>query len=146
MVLSRRNFLRTALAVPAGVSLASYEALAAPERGQVKITAIKTLRLNGKRGTSQGLIKIETDSGLVGYGPSYGGPETRSAIAALETGPGDGDGLIGKDPLAIRVHFHNMFYSRAQRPRNVAPARRELPRRDRHVHSPASAEQQAHAA
>jgi L-alanine-DL-glutamate epimerase-like enolase superfamily enzyme len=85
----------------------------------VKITAIKTLRLNGKRGTSQGLIKIETDSGLVGYGPSYGGPETRMAIAALETGPGGGDGLIGKDPLAIRVHFHNMFYSRAQRPRNV---------------------------
>jgi galactonate dehydratase len=120
MVLSRRNFLRTALAMPAGVSLASYEALAAPERGQVKITAIKTLRLNGKRGTSQGLIKIETDSGLVGYGPSYGGPETRAAIEALDTGRGgDEDGLIGKDPLAIRVHFHNMFYARAQRPRNV---------------------------
>jgi L-alanine-DL-glutamate epimerase-like enolase superfamily enzyme len=117
MVLSRRNFLRTALAMPVGASLVGYEALAAPAQGQVKITAIKTLRL---KGGSRGLIKIETDAGLVGYGPSYGGPETRLAIAMLEEGPGGGQlGLIGKDPLAIHVHFHNMFYSLAQRPRNV---------------------------
>lgn len=28
-------------------------------------------------------------------------------------------GLIGKDPLAIQVHFHNIFYAYAQRARNV---------------------------
>ena len=27
---------------------------------------------------------------------------------------GEGTGLIGSDPLAIRVHFHNMFYAHAQ--------------------------------
>ena len=62
---------------------------------------------------SSGLVKIETDAGLVGYGPGEGGPQARSVIAALERD--SGLGLIGKDPLAIRVHFHNMFYAHAQR-------------------------------
>ena len=120
MVLTRRNFLTTALAMPIGASLAHYEALAAPAQGEVKITAIKTIRLNSKsRGNSRALIKIETDAGLVGYGPSEGGPEARAAIAALEGAPGRSQGLIGGDPLAIRVHFHNMFYAHAQRPSNV---------------------------
>ncbi len=115
MLLTRRNFLTTALAMPIGASLAHYEALAAPAQGEVKITAIKTIRLNQKsRGNSRALIKIETDAGLVGYGPSEGGPEARAAIAALGGRPGAGTGLIGKDPLAIRVHFHNMFYAHAQ--------------------------------
>jgi galactonate dehydratase len=105
-----------ALAAPVGASLAGFEARAAAAQGQVKITAIKAIRLKEKRGSSRGLVKIETDAGLVGYGPSEGGPETRLSIAALEGGP---DGLIGKDPLSIHVHFHNMFYSRAQRPRNI---------------------------
>src|SRR6202142_786603 len=116
MILSRRNLLKTALATPVGATFAGYEAKAAPVQGQVKITAIKTIALKEKRGSSRGLIKIETDAGLVGYGPSEGGPETRAGIAGVLNGP---DGLIGKDPLAIHVHFHNMFYSRAQRPRNV---------------------------
>ena len=47
MVLSRRNFFKAALAMPVGASLVGYEALAAPAQGQVKITAIKTLRLKG---------------------------------------------------------------------------------------------------
>ncbi len=113
MMHTRRSFLKTALAMPAA-SLAHYEALAAPAQGEVKITAIKTIRLGGRRrGISQGLVKIETDAGLVGYGPGIGGPGSRAAIAALERD--GGLGLIGKDPLAIRVHFHNMFYAHAQR-------------------------------
>jgi len=28
-------------------------------------------------------------------------------------------GLAGKDPLAIKVHFHNLFYAYAQRDRHV---------------------------
>ncbi len=123
MVLTRRNFMKAALAAPIGASLAHYEALAATAQGQVKITAIKALQLNQKsRGNSRALIKIETDAGLVGYGPSEGGPGSRVAIALLEGAPGRGPqptGLIGKDPLAIRVHFHNMFYSHAQRPRDI---------------------------
>jgi galactonate dehydratase len=123
MVLTRRNFLRTALAAPIGASLAHFQSLAAPAMGQVKITAIKALQLNNKsRRNSRALIKIETDAGLVGYGPSEGGPGSRVAIAMLEGLPGRGPtptGLIGKDPLAIHVHFHNMFYAHAQRPRDI---------------------------
>ena len=119
MVLSRRNFFKAALAMPIGVSLGGYEALAATAQGQVKITAIKAIRL--KRGAgSRGYIKIETDAGLVGYGPGEGGPETRETIAMLEDSPAGGKtGLIGKDPLAIRVHFQNMFYAIAQRPGDI---------------------------
>jgi galactonate dehydratase len=120
MVLTRRNFLTTALAMPIGASLDRYEALAAPAQGEVKITAIKTIRLNNKsRGNSRALIKIETDAGLAGYGPSEGGAEARAAIASLEGSPGRSQGLIGGDPLSIRVHFHNMFYAHAQRLPNV---------------------------
>jgi L-alanine-DL-glutamate epimerase-like enolase superfamily enzyme len=120
MMLTRRSFLTTALALPVGASLAHYEALAAPAQGEVKITAIKTIRLNNKsRGNSRALIRIETDAGLTGYGPSEGGPEARAAIAALEGAPGRSQGLIGGDPLSIRVHFHNMFYAHAQAPHNV---------------------------
>jgi L-alanine-DL-glutamate epimerase-like enolase superfamily enzyme len=116
--ITRRNFCKTALALPIGSALAHYEAVAAPARGQVKITAVKALRLNARRrGTSQGLIKVETDSGLVGYGPGIAGADARAAIASIAGNPDTG--LIGKDPLAIRVHFHNMFYARSQRERYI---------------------------
>jgi L-alanine-DL-glutamate epimerase-like enolase superfamily enzyme len=114
MEFTRRDFLRTAIAVPVGSALAHYEALAAPLLGEVKITAIKTVRMKPKLGSSGGLIKIETDAGLVGYGPGGGGPEARAAIDRLGAlGP------VGKDPLQIRVHFHNMFYANPQRERPV---------------------------
>jgi L-alanine-DL-glutamate epimerase-like enolase superfamily enzyme len=116
MVVSRRNFFKTALAMPVAASFMGYEALAAAEKGQVKITAIKTIALKEKRGSSRGLVKIETDAGVVGYGPSEGGPDTRVAIGTIANGP---DGLIGKDPLSIHVHFHNMFYAHGQRPKNI---------------------------
>ena len=48
------NFLTTALAMPIGASLAHYEALAAPAQGEVKITAIKTIRLNPRAGEFPG--------------------------------------------------------------------------------------------
>ena len=50
MILTRRDFLTTALAMPIGASLAHYEAMAAPAQGEVKITAIKTIRLNQESG------------------------------------------------------------------------------------------------
>ena len=56
MKLTRRDLFRAAAAMP----FAHYEALAAPARQQVKITAIKALQLK-QRGT---LIRVETDAGI----------------------------------------------------------------------------------
>ncbi len=83
---------------------------------QVKITAIKAMQLQDGRT----LIKVETDAGVAGYGECHGsGPFAREAIAALEGPRLPHLGLIGKDPLAIDVHFHNMFYAYPQRGRTV---------------------------
>src|SRR5690349_19394124 len=78
---TRRNFLKAALALPAGSWLANYQAHAAPYAKMVKITAIKTLQLDN---VGDGcLIRIETDSGLVGYGES--GINSRLARDRIET-------------------------------------------------------------
>jgi galactonate dehydratase len=109
---TRRTFLQAALALPAATSLGRLEALAASSRKQIKITAIKAMQVRDP-GT---LIKIETDAGISGYGPCGAtGPFARSVIAGLEGGRLPHLGLIGKDPLAIQVHFHNMFYAYPQR-------------------------------
>lgn len=82
----------------------------------MKITAIKALQ--PKEGTT--LIKVETDAGLCGYGPAQGsGPFVRAVIAGLEGPRLPHLGLIGKDPLATQVHWHNMFYAYPQRGRQV---------------------------
>ncbi len=92
------------------------DSLAAPTIGMVKITAIKAMQ--PKRGTT--LIRIETDAGICGYGPcGESGPFARMVIASLEGGRLPHLGLIGKDPLAIKVHHHNMFYAYPQRGRYV---------------------------
>jgi galactonate dehydratase len=98
-----------------GNTLAHYESEATPGRGQAKITSIKAM------GTQVGtLVKIETDAGISGYGPCGGpGPFARAVIAGLEGPRLPHLGLIGKDPLAIGVHYHNMFYAYAQRRRQV---------------------------
>jgi len=115
-MMTRRSFVQTALAIPIGASLSRYEALAAPARNQVKITAIKAMQVRDP-GT---LIKIETDAGIAGYGPCGGsGPFARDVIDGLHRGRLPHLGLIGKDPLSIRVHFHNMFYAYPQRGRQT---------------------------
>ena len=116
MTTTRRSFLQAALGMPAGAWLAHYEALAAPARDQIKITAIKAMQVKDP-GT---LIKIETDAGISGHGPcGASGPFARDVIAGLHFGRLPHLGLIGKDPLAIQVHFHNMFYAYAQRGRQM---------------------------
>ena len=116
MIITRRNLLRAGLGMPIGASLVHFEALAAPARDQVKITAIQAMQVKDP-GT---LIKIETDAGIAGYGPCGGnGPFARNVIAQLEGGRLPHLGLLGKDPLAIQVHFHNMFYAYPQRGRQV---------------------------
>ena len=96
---TRRDFLRMALALPAGLWLARYKALAAPLRGAVKITSIKALQLDFEGDGC--LVKIETDAGITGYGETgVDGATARARIPLLH--------LVGADPLAIEGHFQAM--------------------------------------
>jgi galactonate dehydratase len=99
--MTRRQLMRIALAAPAGVLFPRLRALAAPHAGKVKITAIKALGLTISTGNC--LIKVETDAGLTGYGEAGAtGPMARARIQTMERL------LIGRDPLAIERHFHEM--------------------------------------
>jgi len=117
MTLTRRSLLQAALGMPsAGAFLTHYAALASPARGEVKITAVKAMETRSQRT----LIRIDTDAGVWGIGEAgASGPFARSVIASLEGGRLPHLGLVGKDPLAIQVHFHNMFYAYPQRGRTV---------------------------
>ncbi|MDF1514571.1 MAG: mandelate racemase/muconate lactonizing enzyme family protein, partial [Anaerolineae bacterium] len=96
-------------------SLSTLNSQATPARDQIKITAIKAMQT-----TTGTRIKIETDAGLCGYGPCSGsGPFARAVIAGLEGPRLPHLGLIGKDPLAIGVHYQHMFYTYPQRGRVV---------------------------
>lgn len=98
------------------LSFSTYDPLAAARQGDVKITAIKALQLR-ERGT---IIKVETDTGVSGYGECHApGPMARAVIDRLAGPRLPHLDLIGKDPLAIEVHFHNMFYAYPQRGRVV---------------------------
>ena len=93
--------MRLAVALPLGSFLSNYKLLAAPSTGKVKITDIKAMGLNHIAGNC--LIRIDTDSGLTGYGEA--GATGAIARARIETMK---PLLIGKDPLAIEVHFQQM--------------------------------------
>jgi len=120
MRINRRDFLQTALAVPISVSFARYLALAASALGLSKITRIQALQLQA----GQTLIRVDTDAGLSGYGEcNTAGPVARSVIAGYNgAGRLPNLALAGKDPLAIQVHFHNMFYAYPQRRREMKVA------------------------
>jgi galactonate dehydratase len=98
---TRRDLLRLALALPAGCLFPRYSALAAPYQGKVKITGVKAMALQSIAGNC--LIRIDTDAGLTGYGEAGAtGPMARARIETMKSL------LLGKDPLAIEVHFHQM--------------------------------------
>lgn len=113
--MNRRELLKAALALPALQLFAPLNALAQPARGMTKIIAIKALQIQD----AQTLIRIDTDAGISGYGEC--GTDGNTARAVIKAYNGGGRlphlGLIGKDPLAIQVHFHNMFYAYEQRGR-----------------------------
>ncbi|HYO83651.1 MAG TPA: mandelate racemase/muconate lactonizing enzyme family protein [Bryobacteraceae bacterium] len=102
-MISRRQMLKAALAVPVGAWMNGFRAFAAPYAGEVKITAIKALALDY---TFDGcLIKIETDAGLSGYG------ETGTNVAMARSHIAHMDNrirLTGSDPLSIERHFFQM--------------------------------------
>jgi galactonate dehydratase len=98
---TRRDMMRLAVALPAAASFGRLRALAAPLANKVKITGIKAMAIQNIAGNC--LIRIDTDQGLTGYGEAGAtGPMARGRIATMQ------QMLVGKDPLAIEVHFHNM--------------------------------------
>ena len=98
---TRRDLIRLAVGLPAGAWLARYHALAAPHQGKVKITAVKAMALRNIAGNC--LVRVDTDAGITGYGEAGStGPMARARIETMK------QLLLGKDPLAIEVHFHNM--------------------------------------
>ena len=102
MAMTRRDWLRRAIALPAGAWMARYRAIAQPHRGKVKIAAIKAMQIQNIAGNT--LMKIETDAGLVGYGEAgVSGPMARARIEHMK------GLLIGQDPLSIERHFQNMI-------------------------------------
>jgi L-alanine-DL-glutamate epimerase-like enolase superfamily enzyme len=108
---SRRKFLERFAAIPAGLYFSNYYLSASSLRNQVRITAIKAMQLDIQFDGC--LIKIETDSGLVGYGESgVNGKIARDHIEylnwALQRARGGSEKIIGADPLSIERHFYRM--------------------------------------
>ncbi|MBS1872187.1 MAG: mandelate racemase/muconate lactonizing enzyme family protein [Acidobacteria bacterium] len=98
---TRRDLLKIALAAPIASSFGALRAYAQPHRGKVKITSIKAMQIRDIAGNC--LIRIDTDAGLTGYGEAGStGPMARGRIETMK------GMLIGKDPLSIEQHFHNM--------------------------------------
>jgi len=98
---SRRDLMRYAMLLPAGALFSQLNLLAEPLAGKVKITDIKAMGFDHMAGNC--LIRIDTDSGLAGIGEAGAtGPIARARIETIKPL------LIGKDPLAIEVHFQQM--------------------------------------
>lgn len=95
--------------------MSTSELLHPSNRLHIKITRISAMQVNHET-----WIRIDTDAGLSGYGPcAESGPIARDVLASLETGRHAALTLIGQDPLAIQVHFNNLFYRVPQRGRHV---------------------------
>ena len=95
----RREFLKAlALAVPASSVVPYFNKLAAQERGRVKITDVKVMRVRMK-GHEMPLVKIETDAGIHGIGECHHditGLGAKDAVLNAFRGM-----LIGQDPFDI---------------------------------------------
>jgi galactonate dehydratase len=99
--LSRRQLFRFAAVLPCAGLFGRYRALAAPHLNRVKITGIRAMAIKNIAGNC--LVRVDTDAGLAGYGEAGAtGPMARARIETMK------ELLIGKDPLAIEVHFQNM--------------------------------------
>jgi L-alanine-DL-glutamate epimerase-like enolase superfamily enzyme len=99
--LSRRQWMRYAAMLPAGLFLSRFKLLAEPLAGKVKITGVQAMGLDHMAGNC--LIRVDTDAGLFGLGEAGAtGAIARARIETLKPL------LIGQDPLAIEVHFQHM--------------------------------------
>ena len=97
---NRRRFLQMAAAVPASTVLGHYNALAAPQRNKVKITAVKHMMVRGLR--EWNLIRVETDAGIAGIGEAYYGRGIKELISQI------GALIVGNDPLDIDMLYTKM--------------------------------------
>jgi L-alanine-DL-glutamate epimerase-like enolase superfamily enzyme len=97
--LSRRDFLKSAALLSGASTMASYNALAAPERGKVKIRDIKVMVIQGPR--TYTLVKVLTDAGVYGIGEGYGNPGVGIKEGVLELR----EYFLGKDPLDIEALY-----------------------------------------
>ncbi|MDA2929339.1 mandelate racemase/muconate lactonizing enzyme family protein [Acidobacteria bacterium AH-259-O06] len=95
----RRRFLKTCTGLAGASFLARYRALAAPEKGRLKILDIRVMMLQGPR--TYTLVKVESGAGLFGIGEAYGSPGVgvKEQVLALR------EDFIGKDPLEIDVLY-----------------------------------------
>ncbi|MEP7367636.1 MAG: mandelate racemase/muconate lactonizing enzyme family protein [Acidobacteriota bacterium] len=99
MPISRRQFLAAATAAP---FLNHFHALAAGEKGRVKIRDVQTMTLQG--GRTYVLVKIIADNGAFGIAEAYGTPGVGVKEQILSLKPW----LIGKDPLEIDTIYTNL--------------------------------------
>src|ERR1700722_19162222 len=100
-LLSRRDLLRVAASLPAAGLFTRFKVMAASNVNRVKITNIRAMAIRNIAGNC--LIRIDTDSGLTGYGEAGAtGPMARARIESIKPL------LLGKDPLEIEVHFQQM--------------------------------------
>jgi L-alanine-DL-glutamate epimerase-like enolase superfamily enzyme len=98
---NRRRFIKLAVMLPVSASLAHFRLLAQTQAKKIKITGISAMALNNIAGNC--LIRVDTDSGLTGYGEAGAtGPMARARIETIKPL------LLGKDPLEIEVHFQQM--------------------------------------
>src|SRR5438270_8520620 len=98
---TRRDLMRLAVALPAGGFMARFRALAAPHVNRVKITNVRAMAIKNIAGNC--LIRVDTDAGITGYGEAGStGPMARARLQTMKPL------LVGKDPLLIEVHFHNL--------------------------------------
>lgn len=95
MPITRRRLLQSLPLFPA------LARAAVTIQGKVKITAVRAMAIQNIAGNC--LIRIDTDAGISGYGEAGAtGPMARARIETMLPH------LLGKDPLAIEVHFHNL--------------------------------------
>jgi L-alanine-DL-glutamate epimerase-like enolase superfamily enzyme len=94
----RRRFLKTALALPAIGMVTPFDTMVASAAGTTKVTDMKLRPLS-----SHTLIRIDTDSGISGYGES--GVTLQMMLAWRERYL---PLLKNQDPTAISYHFQRM--------------------------------------
>jgi galactonate dehydratase len=94
----RRDFFRSALALPFAGLFAPFERLTAADLGKVRITDIKM-----RPSSSHTMIRIDTDAGISGFGES--GVTASMMKAWMEVYK---PLLVKQDPLAIQYHWHRM--------------------------------------
>ncbi|HEY2016757.1 MAG TPA: hypothetical protein VGH38_24805, partial [Bryobacteraceae bacterium] len=97
-LISRRDLMKTALALPAAGLFAPLERLTAADAGKVRITDIKM-----RPSATHTQIRVDTDAGISGYGES--GVTFSMMKGWMEIYK---PMLVNQDPLAIGYHWHRM--------------------------------------